>query len=133
MSRKVFIAGNWKMNKTAAETAALCQALKEKFADICPCKADVAVCPPFTSIATAIAELKGSNIKVGAQNIHWADNGAFTGEISGAMLKEIGTRARAEMEWMLGTRVNLQLWVKIREDWRNSAGALHMLGYDDKE
>ena len=51
----------------------------------------------------------------------------------GAMLKEIGTRARAEMEWMLGTRVNLQLWVKIREDWRNSAGALHMLGYDDKE
>ena len=90
MSRKVFIAGNWKMNKTAAETVALCQGLKEKFADICPCKVDVAVCPPFTSIATAIAELKGSNIKVGAQNIHWADNGAFTGEISGAMLKEMG-------------------------------------------
>ena len=90
MSRKVFIAGNWKMNKTAAETVALCQGLKEKFADICPCKIDVAVCPPFTSIATAIAELKGSNIKVGAQNIHWADNGAFTGEISGAMLKEMG-------------------------------------------
>ena len=86
MSRKVFIAGNWKMNKTAAETVALCQGLKEKFADICPCKVDVAVCPPFTSIATAIAELKGSNIKVGAQNIHWADNG----EISGAMLKEMG-------------------------------------------
>ena len=90
MSRKVFIAGNWKMNKTAAETVALCQGLKEKFADICPCKVDGAVCPPFTSIATAIAELKGSNIKVGAQNIHWADNGAFTGEISGAMLKEMG-------------------------------------------
>ena len=90
MSRKVFIAGNWKMNKTAAETAALCKDLKAKFADICPCKAEVAVCPPFTSIATAIAELKGSNIKVGAQNIHWADNGAFTGEISGALLKEMG-------------------------------------------
>ena len=90
MYRKVFITGNWKMNKTAAETVALCQGLKEKFADICPCKVDVAVCPPFTSIATAIAELKGSNIKVGAQNIHWADNGAFTGEISGAMLKEMG-------------------------------------------
>ena len=51
----------------------------------------------------------------------------------GAMLKEIGTRARGEMEWMLGTRVNLQLWVKIREDWRNSVGALHMLGYDDRQ
>ena len=78
------------MNKTAAETVELCKALKEKFADVCPCKADVAVCPPFTSIAAAIEELKGSNIKVGAQNIHWADNGAFTGEISGAMLKEMG-------------------------------------------
>ena len=90
MARKVFIAGTWKMNKTAAETAALCKALKEKFMDICPCCAEVAVCPTFTSLSTAIAELKGSNIKVGAQNIHWADNGAFTGEISGAMLKELG-------------------------------------------
>ena len=90
MARKVFIAGNWKMNKTAAETVELCKALKEKFADVCPSCVDVAVCPPFTSIAAAIAELKGSNIKVGAQNIHWADNGAFTGEISGAMLKEMG-------------------------------------------
>ena len=90
MARKVFIAGNWKMNKTAAETRELCKALKEKFADVCPNCVDVAVCPPFTSIAAAIEELKGSNIKVGAQNIHWADNGAFTGEISGAMLKEMG-------------------------------------------
>ena len=90
MARKVFIAGNWKMNKTAAETVELCKALKEKFADFCSCKADVAVCPPFTSIAAAIEELKGTNIKVGAQNFHWADNGAFTGEISGAMLKEMG-------------------------------------------
>ena len=90
MSRKIFIAGNWKMNKTAAETKELCEALKAKFASFCPCKAEVAVCPPFTSIATAVEALKGSNIKVGAQNIHWADNGAFTGEISGAMLKEMG-------------------------------------------
>ena len=90
MSRKIFIAGNWKMNKSAAETKELCEALKAKFANFCPCKAEVAVCPPFTSIATAVEALKGSNIKVGAQNIHWADNGAFTGEISGAMLKEMG-------------------------------------------
>ena len=90
MSRKIFIAGNWKMNKNAAETKALCEELKAKFASFCPCKAEVAVCPPFTSIAVAIEALKGSNIKVGAQNIHWADNGAFTGEISGDMLKEMG-------------------------------------------
>ena len=89
MARKTFIAGNWKMNKTAAETKALAEALKEslaKFGDT----VTMAVCPTFTSLATAVEVLKGSNVKVGAQNIHWADNGAFTGEISGAMLKEIG-------------------------------------------
>ena len=87
--RKVFIAGNWKMNKTAAEAKALCEELKASlapFAGLC----EVAVCPTFTSLATAVEVLKGSNVKVGAQNIHWADNGAFTGEISGAMLQEIG-------------------------------------------
>lgn len=89
MSRKVFIAGNWKMNKTAAETKALASELKEKFANIGD-NVTVAVCPPFTSIATAVELLKGTKVKVGAQNIHWADNGAFTGEISGAMLKEMG-------------------------------------------
>lgn len=89
MARKTFIAGNWKMNKTAAETKALAEALKgslAKFGDT----VTMAVCPTFTSLATAVEVLKGSNVKVGAQNIHWADNGAFTGEISGAMLKEIG-------------------------------------------
>ena len=89
MARKVFIAGNWKMNKTAAEAIALCEALKESLAPLAG-KVEVAVCPTFTSLATAVEVLKGSNVKVGAQNIHWAENGAFTGEISGAMLKEIG-------------------------------------------
>lgn len=89
MSRKVFIAGNWKMNKTAAETKALAEALKASLAPLAG-KVEVAVCPTFTSLATAVEVLKGSNVKVGAQNIHWADNGAFTGEISGEMLKEIG-------------------------------------------
>lgn len=50
----------------------------------------------------------------------------------GAMLKEIGQRARAEMEWMLGAKVNLQLWVKVKEDWRNQPAALRMLGYQDE-
>ncbi|MBO5959125.1 MAG: triosephosphate isomerase, partial [Lentisphaeria bacterium] len=77
------------MNKTAAEANALCEALKESLAPLAG-KVEVAVCPTFTSLATAVEVLKGSNVKVGAQNIHWADNGAFTGEISGAMLQEIG-------------------------------------------
>ncbi len=89
MARKTFIAGNWKMNKTAAETKALAEALKESLAQFGD-SVTMAVCPVFTSLATAVEVLKGSNVKVGAQNIHWADNGAFTGEISGAMLKEIG-------------------------------------------
>lgn len=89
MARKIFIAGNWKMNKTAAETKALCEALKTSLAPFAG-KCEVAVCPTFTSLAVAVEILKGTNVKVGAQNIHWADNGAFTGEISGEMLKEIG-------------------------------------------
>lgn len=89
MYRKVFIAGNWKMNKTASEAAVLASALKESCAQF-DGKCTVAVCPTFTSLATVIEILKGSNVKVGAQNIHWADNGAYTGEISGAMLKEMG-------------------------------------------
>lgn len=87
MSRKVIIAGNWKMNKTAAEAKALVEELKPLVAGI---DADIVVCPTFTSLTAAVEAAKGSNIKVGAQNIHWADNGAFTGEISAAMLKEIG-------------------------------------------
>lgn len=87
--RKVFIAGNWKMNKTASEAAELAAALKESCAQFAG-KCEVAVCPTFTSLAAVVEVLKGSNVKVGAQNIHWADNGAYTGEISGAMLKEIG-------------------------------------------
>ena len=89
MARKIFIAGNWKMNKTAAETAELASALKASLAQFAG-KCEIAVCPTFTSLATAVEILKGSNVKVGAQNIHWAESGAFTGEISAAMLKETG-------------------------------------------
>ena len=80
MARKIFIAGNWKMNKTAAETAELASALKASLAPFAG-KCEIAVCPTFTSLATAVEILKGSNVKVGAQNIHWADNGAYTGEM----------------------------------------------------
>ena len=90
MSRKVIIAGNWKMNKTAAEGKALVDALKPLVADVCPDVADIVVCPTFTTLAAVIDAVKGSNIKVGAQNVHWAESGAFTGEISAAMLKELG-------------------------------------------
>ncbi|MDE6200566.1 MAG: triose-phosphate isomerase [Clostridiales bacterium] len=85
--RKPIIAGNWKMNKTAAECRELITALAPKVTDA---KCDVVVCVPFTDIALAAELTKGTNIAVGAQNIAWADSGAFTGEISAAMLKEAG-------------------------------------------
>lgn len=85
--RKPIIAGNWKMNKTAAEARELITALCPKVKDA---KCDVVVCVPFTDIALAATLTAGTDIKVGAQNIAWADSGAFTGEISAAMLKEAG-------------------------------------------
>ena len=87
--RKPIIAGNWKMNKTAAECRELITALLPK---VKGAKCDVVVCVPFTDIALAAELTKGSNIAVGAQNIAWADSGAFTGEISAAMLKEAGAK-----------------------------------------
>ena len=90
MAGKLVVAGNWKMNKTASEGAALVEALKPLVADICPCACTVVVCPPFTSLEAVVAAARGSNICVGAQNVHWAESGAFTGEISASMLKEAG-------------------------------------------
>ena len=88
MSRKYFIAGNWKMNKTAAEAAALIGAIREKIGS--QTKVDVAVCPPFTAIDAASKALAGSEIKLGAQNMHFEKSGAFTGEVAADMLKEFG-------------------------------------------
>lgn len=90
MAAKLVIAGNWKMNKTAAEGKALVEALKPLVADICPCQAEIIVCPPFTTLSAVIDAARGSNVKVGAQNVHWEKNGAFTAEISADMLKEAG-------------------------------------------
>lgn len=91
--RKVFIAGNWKMNLNGAAAKALAAGLKEKLSqsDIKD-KIDVAVCPPFVYLPTVIEELAGNPIGVGAQDVYFEPNGAFTGEISVEMLKDIGCR-----------------------------------------
>ena len=85
--RRPIIAGNWKMNNTKAETTELLTALKPLVADA---EAEVVVCVPYTAIDTAASIIKGSNIKLGAENVHWAEKGAFTGEISAKMLVELG-------------------------------------------
>ena len=87
MERKPIIAGNWKMNMTPAEAKELIAALIPLVADAA---CDVVICPPFVDLPVAVELTKGTNLFVGAQNIHWAEKGAYTGEISAAMLKCIG-------------------------------------------
>lgn len=85
--RKPAIAGNWKMNNTPQQTTALIEELKPLVKDA---TCDVIVCVPYIDLHAALAATKGSNVMVGAENCHWAESGAFTGEISAAMLKDIG-------------------------------------------
>ena len=85
--RKPIIAGNWKMNKTAVEAEALVNELKPLVAKA---KCEVVVCVPYTDLAVVGEAIKGTKIKLGAQNVSWADKGAFTAEISADMLLELG-------------------------------------------
>lgn len=85
--RKAIIAGNYKMNKTVSEAVKLVEELKPLVKDA---KCDVVVCPTFVCLQAVVEAVKGSNVKVGAQNMHFEENGAFTGEISPAMLEELG-------------------------------------------
>ncbi len=85
--RKAVIAGNWKMNKTPAEAIELIDAIKPLVKDA---DCDVVVGVPYVCIPAAVEAVKGSNIKVSAENVHWAESGAFTGEISVPMLKAVG-------------------------------------------
>ena len=85
--RKPLIAGNWKMNNDVEESLKLVKDLKALDLDN---NVDVLVCPPFTSLYAIVDELKNSSIKVGAQNMHFENSGAFTGEVSPTMLKNMG-------------------------------------------
>lgn len=85
--RKPIIAGNWKMNKTPAQGAELVNELKPLVKDA---DCDVVVCVPATDIYAVAQAVKGSNIHLGAQNVHFAESGAYTGEISADMLLELG-------------------------------------------
>ena len=87
IARKPIIAGNWKMNKTPEEAKALITDLIPLVKDA---KCDVVVCPPFVDLCPVHKLIEGTNIHLGCQNIHWAESGAFTGEISPSMLKAFG-------------------------------------------
>ncbi len=85
--RKPIVAGNWKMNKTVAEAIDLANGIKR---DLAGCKeVDVVLCPPFTSLKAVSEVITGTHIDLGAQNMHWEKAGAFTGEVSAEMLREL--------------------------------------------
>ncbi len=83
-----FIAGNWKMNLTLKESRELAGSIRDGTEGITG--VDVGVCPPSVFLEGVYSVLKGSNVILGAQNMHWEDKGAFTGEVSGDMIKEVG-------------------------------------------
>jgi len=92
MARTPLIVGNWKMYKTIQETADFCRRLKEELAALQSKGVEVAVAPPFTALNAAVQSLKGASIFVGAQDVYFAESGAFTGEISARMLTDAGCR-----------------------------------------
>ena len=85
--RKAVIAGNWKMNNTPAQTTALINEMKPLVAGA---DCDVVLCVPFVDVPAAVEAAKDSNIKIGAENVHFKDSGAYTGEVSADMLLELG-------------------------------------------
>lgn len=87
--RRPMMAGNWKMNKTPGEAVALACAIADAVATVS--NVDCVVCPPFVALPAVQLALQGSTVAIGAQNVHWADSGAYTGEISAPMLKELAS------------------------------------------
>ncbi|RYL93619.1 triose-phosphate isomerase [Sporolactobacillus sp. THM19-2] len=88
MSRKPIIAGNWKMNKTVKEAHAFVEAVKDKVPS--PDLVDSVVAAPFIALDRIVADAKGSDLKIGAENVHFENSGAFTGEVSPVMLEDLG-------------------------------------------
>ena len=105
--RKAVIAGNWKMNKTATEAASLIDALVPA---VQGAGCDVVICTPFTSLCTAVEKCAGTNIGVGAENVHFEKSGAFTGEISADMLMDLSAASTLPKRTRPSTSVPKPLW-----------------------
>jgi len=107
--KKYLIAGNWKMNKTTSEAVELAQKLVESLKDVKD--RDILICPTFTSLYSVHQVIKGTNIKLGAQDVFYENSGAFTGEISPIMLKDVGCEyviiGHSERRHIIGERDEL--------------------------
>jgi triosephosphate isomerase len=116
--RKKFVCGNWKMFKTPGEGAALARDLRGMVSMVRD-QVEIAVAPPFTALAAVGKALEGSNIRLAAQNVHWEEQGAFTGEISAPMLADAGCRY-----CIVGHSERRQLFGESDEGVRRKVGAL---------
>ncbi len=122
MSRKTIVAGNWKLNKTIGEARQLIRELKNRLAGI-DSAATVVVCPPTVALETAVDAARDTGIAVGAQNVYWETSGAFTGEVSPAMLEAVGVEyvliGHSERRTIFGETdedVNRKLHAVLRSD-----------------
>jgi triosephosphate isomerase len=120
MARRKFVCGNWKMHKTAPEAIALVKELAAGIAEASGGgKVQVAVAPTFTALSSAAGALAGTGIELAAQNVHWESQGAFTGEISAAMLADAGCA-----HCIVGHSERRQLFGETDEGVRKKVGAL---------
>ena len=119
MTRIPFIVGNWKMNKTIRETTDFCFTLDNELATISSRLVEVAVAPSFTALSSAVQALKGSFISVSAQDVFWAESGAYAGEISPKMLADVGCRSG-----IVGHSERRQIFHETDESVNKKAAAL---------
>jgi triosephosphate isomerase (TIM) len=122
VARTRFVCGNWKMHETVPEAVSLVEELKAGLGDAAG-KVQVAVAPPFTALHAVARALAGSAIEVAAQNVHWEARGAFTGEISAAMLADAGCA-----HGIVGHSERRQLFGETDEAVRKKAAALLAAG-----
>ncbi len=131
---ELIIAANWKMHKTAAETADFCRALRQFEAGFKG--VEVLICPPFTALPAAESALAGSEIKLGAQNMHWENRGAQTGEIAASMLLEFGVEyviiGHSERRHLMGED-NTQIQRKIGTALQNGLKPILCVGETETE
>ncbi len=122
MASANFVCGNWKMHRTQGEARELVRALAPLVADLAG-RVQIAVAPPFTALAAAREVLAGTAIELAAQDVHWEAQGAFTGEVSAAMLADAGCR-----HGIVGHSERRQLFGETDESVRRKAGALLAAG-----
>ena len=121
MKRRPFVAGNWKLNSTLEQASTLTRDVLKALPG--SREVEVAICPPFTALTRVAELLRGTSVRLGAQNVHWEAKGAYTGEVSAPMLKEIGCHY-----CIIGHSERRQLFGETDADVQKKVGAIFAQG-----